>query len=387
MIITCKIHRRLITLVAFFTFIINLNAQVTENPYIEHQYRSSVGDINLIAVSVTENSTFVMLEDITPRNMEDMWISFSSKTTLEYENKHFPIISWGVWHNNDLQAKDFDTRYSLRPDRRYNFVLVFPEIPSYVEKISISENVRDGFFWHGIHLNSETRRSESFGITPNYKGKGSTYGTYEEPFTPTGSGTCFALNSEGYLATCYHVVEGSRRFRLRGVGGDFNKFYKLKLVSVDSENDLAILKIDDPSFNGFSTIPYSFPSTIADVGETIFVLGYPLRPIMGDEIKLTNGLISSRSGYQGDITTYQITATVQPGNSGGPLFNEAGDVVGVINARLSVESASYAVKNTYLTALCNRLGIRLNSTNYIKSLPLSNQIKKINPFVFIIETE
>ena len=384
MIIICKLLKNWIALISFFIITINLSAQITESPYIESQYKGLGGSVDIVGISITENSTLVMLENITPRNMEDLWISFSSRTTLNYSDKRLPISSWGLWYNEYLQHKDFDTRYSLKPDRRYNFVLIFPKIPSNVEKISILENIKDGFFWNGIHLNTEASHSESLGIIPNTKRKDP---AYEEHFTPTSSGTCFALNSEGYLATCYHVVEGSRRFRLRGVGGDFNKILKLRLVSVDSENDLAILKIDDESFKGFSTIPYSFPSATADVGENIFVLGYPLRPIMGDEIKLTNGLISSRSGYQGDVTTYQISATVQPGNSGGPLFNEVGDIIGIVNARLYVESASYAIKSKYLITLCNKLGISLNNTNTIKSLQLSEQIKKINPFVFIIETE
>ena len=84
----------------------------------------------------------------------------------------------------------------------------------------------------------------------------------------------------------------------------------------DLTNDL-ILKIEDNQFSGFGTIPYGVSSKMADVGESIFVLGYPLTQTMGDEIKLTDGLISSRTGFQGDIANYQMSAPVQPENSGG----------------------------------------------------------------------
>ena len=111
----------------------------------------------------------------------------------------------------------------------------------------------------------------------------------------------------------------------------------------DKNNDLAIVKIDDPSFTTLGEVPYALATGLADVGEEVLTLGYPLNAVMGDEIKLTNGIISSRTGFQGDASSYQLSVAVYPGNSGGPLFNAQGDVVGVVNARLP-ESATYAVK-------------------------------------------
>jgi len=80
----------------------------------------------------------------------------------------------------------------------------------------------------------------------------------------------------------------------------------------------------------------------------VFILGYPLRATMGDEIKVTNGIISSRSGFKGDITTYQISAAAQPGNSGGHLFNKDGNLVEIVSAKpLEAENATYAVKSKH----------------------------------------
>ncbi len=80
---------------------------------------------------------------------------------------------------------------------------------------------------------------------------------------------------------------------------------------------------------------------MSDVGETVYVSGYPLRATMGDEIKLTNGI---KSGFQGDITNYQISVPVQPGNSDGPLPDSNGNVTGVISAKhIGAENVSYAV--------------------------------------------
>jgi len=118
------------------------------------------------------------------------------------------------------------------------------------------------------------------------------------------------------------------------------------------------------------------------------VLGYPLRATMGDEIKLTNGIISSKTGFQGDVTSYQISAPVQPGNSGGPLFNDKGELIGVINAKhAGAENASYAIKSSYLMNLLNLMDSPpvLQKTNTLAGKSLSQQTESVKKFVYIIE--
>ena len=211
----------------------------------------------------------------------------------------------------------------------------------------------------------------------------------DDYFEMSGSGSCFAISSDGVLATCYHVVEDAREIRIRGVNGDFDKTYRAKVIAVDRNNDLALVRIDDKEFSSISGIPYRIATGNADVGESVYALGYPLRAVMGDEIKLTNGLISSCSGYRGDITSYQISVAVQSGNSGCPLFNNSGEVIGVVNARLEVESAAYAVKSPYLNILINSLDVPIvmSQSNALSGLPLADQVKKAKRYVYIIETE
>jgi S1-C subfamily serine protease len=163
------------------------------------------------------------------------------------------------------------------------------------------------------------------------------------------SGTGFFISNNGYIVTCYHVIEGATEISIKGINNDFYKKYKARIVATDKINDLAILKID---CNLESPINYSLKWDVSDVGQEVFTLGYPLKTTMGEEIKLTNGIISSKSGFQGDITTYQITVPVQPGNSGGPLFDKNGFVIGVINAKhTGAENAGYAVKSNILKNL------------------------------------
>lgn len=202
------------------------------------------------------------------------------------------------------------------------------------------------------------------------------------------SGTGFAITSTGYITTCNHVIDGATSIKVKGIGGNFLKSYTAKVISSDVNNDLAIIKIDDSTFTTLGTIPYTIKSTTLDVGSNIFTLGYPLTATMGDEIKLTNGIISAKSGFKGDITSYQITAAVQPGNSGGPLFDTNGNLIGVVNAKhVEAENATYAVKSTYLKILIDALPtpITLPTINNLAGKALTEQVKLIKNFVYIIE--
>ena len=202
------------------------------------------------------------------------------------------------------------------------------------------------------------------------------------------SGTGFSINNQGYIVTNYHVVENSTEIWVKGLHSDFGKEYKAEIILSDKNNDLALLKIIDEKIDSFETPPYSFKRILSDVGESVFALGYPLRASMGDEIKLTNGIISSKSGFQGDITSYQISVPVQPGNSGGPLLDSQGNIIGVISAKhLGAENASYAIKISYLINMIEMSGVKieLNSRNIIKDESLPNQVKQTKTFVYMIE--
>lgn len=204
------------------------------------------------------------------------------------------------------------------------------------------------------------------------------------------SGSGFALTSNGLIVTNSHVIEKANSINVRGINGDFSRTYPAKLVVSDKNNDIAILKIDVENFSGLGTIPYKIKQTISNVGENIFVLGYPLRASMGDEIKLTNGIISSRTGFQGDISSYQISAPVQPGNSGGPLFDNQGDLVGIINAKhIGAENVSYAIKVNYLTNLIDILDepISLQKNSILSGKHLTQQVTLIKKFVYLIEVD
>ena len=201
------------------------------------------------------------------------------------------------------------------------------------------------------------------------------------------SGTCWALGN-GYLVTNNHVIEDAHSITISGIKGDFNSTYSAEVIATDIVNDIAILRINDNRFSGFGAIPYSVTTRLADVGESVFVLGYPLTQTMGDEIKLTNGIISARTGFQGDAALYQMSAPIQPGNSGGPLFDNKGNIIGIVVAHYKgAENVGYAIKTSYLKKLIEKSGleIRLPYNNTISTLSLPEKVKRLKKFVYYIE--
>jgi uncharacterized protein YgiM (DUF1202 family) len=199
------------------------------------------------------------------------------------------------------------------------------------------------------------------------------------------TGTGFLISNDGYIVTCYHVIEDSKEISVKGINADFQKKYIARIVVTDKINDLAILKIN---CSLDKAITYSVNWNAIDVGQSVFTLGYPLMTTMGEEIKLTNGIISSKSGFRGDISTYQISVPVQPGNSGGPLFDNKGFVVGVVNAKhTGAENAGYAVKSIFLKNLIQSSthNISLHNNNLLIGKQLSEQVRLAKDYVLIIE--
>ena len=210
---------------------------------------------------------------------------------------------------------------------------------------------------------------------------------YEQVQQVEWSGSGFAI-ADGYIVTNYHVTTGAKSINIKGVDGDINKKYKGYFVASDKQHDLAIIRIVDKDFKGFGNIPYCIGKSVPEVGDNIFVLGYPMTNTMGKEIKLTDGIISAASGYKGDQSMYQISAAVQPGNSGGPLFDNEGNVIGIVCAKhADAENANYAIKVSYLYSLINSSGleIKLSDNNKIKSESLSKKAKQVKPFVYLVE--
>ena len=172
------------------------------------------------------------------------------------------------------------------------------------------------------------------------------------------------------------------------MGKEGTSRYKARVFAMDIPNDLALLQIEGKmpdSVMVYASIKYD----AADVGTRVYALGYPLSNLLGNEIKLTDGIISCKSGYKGNISEYQISAAVQPGNSGGPLIDEDGAIIGVISAKImGGDNIAYAIKSANLLLFLNQAeGYKyLNPPNTLKELSLQEKIKKLKKNIFMIET-
>lgn len=216
--------------------------------------------------------------------------------------------------------------------------------------------------------------------TPNITG--SVTGQY------SASGSGFVISTTGLIVTNYHVVDKANGIDVLVNRNGGVKTYKAKILISDKTNDISIIKIEDNSFVNFPTLPYAVKTPILDVGTSVFALGYPMSNILGEEIKVTDGIISSKTGYQGDIVTYQISAPIQPGNSGGPLFDKQGNLVGITNAGVpDAQNVGYAIKASYLRNLVDAAPttITLPATNSISGLSFTEKIKRLTPYVVLIK--
>lgn len=210
----------------------------------------------------------------------------------------------------------------------------------------------------------------------------------EEAARTSFTGTGFLLSPNGYIVTCHHVVQNAKKIHV--VDNDNNKTRLQATVSVsDVNNDLCILKVSGLSVSNTLSIPYGFDNSLNRTGESVFCMGFPLLQVMGNEIKVTNGIISSVTGYKGDVSSYQVSAPAQPGNSGGPLFNSSGNVIGVVNAKIShAENVSYAVKISCLDNLISIVNDNIKPMKANQSASsLSSMVEKFKPFVYIVEVE
>lgn len=205
-------------------------------------------------------------------------------------------------------------------------------------------------------------------------------------YIATGSG--FVLTSNGVIVTNHHVIDGANGIDvLVNWKGQVHTVNAKVLIS-DKTNDISLLQIDDSSFTNFPALPYAVKISIQDVGTSVFALGYPMSDILGEEIKVTDGIISSKTGYQGDIVTYQISAPIQHGNSGGPLFDKQGNIVGITNAGVEdAQNVGYAIKTSYLKNLIDvaPIFITLPANNSISGLPFTEKIKRLTPYVVLIK--
>lgn len=199
-------------------------------------------------------------------------------------------------------------------------------------------------------------------------------------------GTSFMIDSKGYLVTNAHVVRGASTILVENSKG---QEFKSKLVHLDEEKDIAILKIDDEDYKPIGTLPYSIRKANTDLGAQIFTLGFPK-----DEIVYNEGYLSSENGHNGDTLSVQINVSANPGNSGGPVLNKNGEVIGILSAtETQAEGVVFAIKSKNIFQALEELRkdtayqrIRLPTSTFLRGIDREQQIKQIQDCVFMVRS-
>jgi S1-C subfamily serine protease len=159
-------------------------------------------------------------------------------------------------------------------------------------------------------------------------------------------------------------------------------------VKLDVARDVAILKIDDAEFKPVGSLPYGIRKATTDIAEPIYTLGFPR-----DETVYGEGYLSAPTGFNGDTLSYQIAIAANPGNSGGPVFNYDGEVIGILSTKeIQAEGVVFAIQSKYIYDAVDDLkkdttyqNLRLPLKSGVRGMDKKQQVKKIQDYVFMVK--
>lgn len=205
------------------------------------------------------------------------------------------------------------------------------------------------------------------------------------------SGFCIAPG--GYLVTNNHVVDGIHDIL---ISDDKGRQHSAKVVRTDSANDLAILKLVSSEC---SPLPIRSSSEVLK-GTSVFTVGFPNAIIQGPEAKITDGIVNSLSGDGGAPNKFQISVAIQPGNSGGPVLDMSGAVIGVVTSKLDraktlsvngslPENVNYAIKSRHLLELAQSIPgmtAMLRKPDSAQAKPLPTLVRDVEPSVVFVSS-
>lgn len=204
------------------------------------------------------------------------------------------------------------------------------------------------------------------------------------PIEYTTSGTGFIIDTKGFIVTNYHVIQSAKNIAVQNKRGD----YTAKVVYKDVQKDIAILKIDDENFKPYSSIPYAISKASGRLAEPVFTLGYPR-----NEIVYGQGYLSAKTGFMGDTLSFQMDIVANHGNSGSPILNNEGEVIGILNERQkNTEGFAFAIQGKHIYNVIDELKkdttyqrIRINSKSSIAGMERSQQVEKLEDYIYMVK--
>jgi S1-C subfamily serine protease len=199
-------------------------------------------------------------------------------------------------------------------------------------------------------------------------------------------GTGFMVDPRGYIITNAHVINNATVVIVQNNKG---QEFKTRIIYISPTSDLAFLKIMDSDYKAPAVIPYAVGKGNIELGEAIFTLGYPR-----DEIVYGEGYLSAKTGFNGDTLACQIAIAANPGNSGGPVLDKNGEVIGVLsNRQTQAQGAVFAIRSKNIYSAIEEMksdtslsSIHLPQTSTIRSMDRVQQIKKIQEFIYLVKS-
>ena len=201
--------------------------------------------------------------------------------------------------------------------------------------------------------------------------------TQDDQAIPASSGSGFAVSSAGYVMTNSHVIDGCQDVFIHTPEKDV----RMRVISNDPKNDLALLK------GNFTPLAvFSLSTKSPEITQDIFVAGYPFGYRVSSSVKVTKGIISSLTGIGNDFSNFQMDAALQSGNSGGPVLDDMGNVVGVAVAKLDAmkmlkdtgsipENTNFGIKSSVVKSVLDSSSVDTPSAN--KSVISKSQLGKM----------
>ncbi|MBY3432931.1 trypsin-like serine protease [Rhizobium laguerreae] len=191
----------------------------------------------------------------------------------------------------------------------------------------------------------------------------------------TGSGSMVA---DRFLITNAHVVNDAHEIVVSGFSGKT----RAEPVVVDSTNDLALLRLSE----SFGPSRIAFRDAGVHLGETAHAIGYPLAGLLGSGPQFTSGSVSNLLGPGNDARLMQITSPIQPGSSGGPVFDDCGNLIAVVTATLSnAQNVNFAIRSALVLPLLDAASIDYRRGDKDRPMTISEMVRANSPFVWRVE--
>ncbi|WFT86860.1 trypsin-like peptidase domain-containing protein [Rhizobium leguminosarum] len=227
----------------------------------------------------------------------------------------------------------------------------------------------------GVHVTDRRREEPARHSPPPDFGSGPSRGGRGNLADWTGSGSMVA---DRFLITNAHVVNNASEISVSGFSGKT----RAEPVIVDETNDLALLRLSE----SFGPSRIVFRDAGVHLGEHAHAIGYPLAGLLGRGPQFTSGSVSNLLGPGDDARLMQITCPIQPGSSGGPVFDESGNLVAVVTASLNnAQNVNFAIRSALVLPLLDAANIDFERKEQCQPIPISEIVRANSPFVWRVE--